>query len=418
MKKKIILGSFLALAISGTAQTGAWTYGTNKITTTNTIGIGVTTPTTGNPLEVETISAEKGIMITQKSGGGAALFLNNAGLGGHNWAMYSLNNSNTPAGGHFVLQDATTSSNRFFISGSNGNVGIGTTAPATKFDIVGNGRFSTNLEIGTANANLNALIPINITQSTSQMDGIKFIAQSGGRAAFEVVQTASQSNSRFKIYADGSTYIGNFPNLTFGASSSMLTVAGDARFAAYGTGNALGNGIEILGNNLVPFRRGISTGNDNVSGAFNFFVNSNQSGAAFNFKNGLTNTNLMSITPDAVVGVKVSIGTTKPQGTHADFKFAVDGKVVAQSLFITATGVSNWADYVFAPDYKLPNLYDIEAYYKANKHLPEIPSAAEVKENGINVAEINTLLLKKIEELTILMVNQQKQIDELKNKTK
>ena len=75
-------------------------------------------------------------------------------------------------------------------------------------------------------------------------------------------------------------------------------------------------------------------------------------------------------------------------------------------------------DYVFAKDYKLPNLYDIEKYYIANKHLPEIPSEKEVLENGIDVAEMNKLLLKKIEEMTILMVKQQKDIDALKEKVK
>lgn len=76
--------------------------------------------------------------------------------------------------------------------------------------------------------------------------------------------------------------------------------------------------------------------------------------------------------------------------------------------------MTGWADYVFANDYKVPNLYEVEAYYKANKHLPEIPSEKEIIENGIDVADMNKLLLKKIEEMTILMVQQQKDIDALK----
>jgi hypothetical protein len=117
---------------------------------------------------------------------------------------------------------------------------------------------------------------------------------------------------------------------------------------------------------------------------------------------------------------EVRIGINNPQGIHANAKLSVDGKIVAQSLYITAPGLPNWnwPDYVFANDYKMPNLYDIETYYKANKHLPEIPSAAEVNESGINVGEMNTLLLKKIEELTILMVKQQREIDELKTNNK
>jgi hypothetical protein len=124
---------------------------------------------------------------------------------------------------------------------------------------------------------------------------------------------------------------------------------------------------------------------------------------------GYGNTDYMSIDDQG----KVKIGTRSQTGTHSDAKLAVDGKVVAQSLYITA---SNWADYVFAKGYELPNLYDVEKYYLANKHLPEIPSEKEVIENGIDVGEMNKLLLKKIEELTILMVKQQKEIDLLKIK--
>jgi hypothetical protein len=104
---------------------------------------------------------------------------------------------------------------------------------------------------------------------------------------------------------------------------------------------------------------------------------------------------------------------TQTSGPHTDALLTINGKTVAKSLYITT---SNWADHVFEPNYKLPTLYEIEAYYKANKHLPGIPPEKEVVDNGINIGEMNKLLLKKIEELTILMVGQQKEIDELKSK--
>lgn len=113
---------------------------------------------------------------------------------------------------------------------------------------------------------------------------------------------------------------------------------------------------------------------------------------------------------------KTVIGTQRLNvGPHTDAMLTVDGKILAKSCYVT---LNNWADYVFANDYKVPNLYDVETYYKANKHLPEIPSEKEIIENGIDVAEMNKLLLKKIEEITILMVQQQKDIDALKAKGK
>ena len=80
-----------------------------------------------------------------------------------------------------------------------------------------------------------------------------------------------------------------------------------------------------------------------------------------------------------------------------------------------------WYDYVFEEDYNLAPIKDLETYIKQNKHLPDVPNAEEVKENGINLGEMNGILLKKIEELTLYMIeqqkmmeNQQKEIEELK----
>ena len=73
-----------------------------------------------------------------------------------------------------------------------------------------------------------------------------------------------------------------------------------------------------------------------------------------------------------------------------------------------ATG---WPDYVFAEDYELPTLGEIEAYINTHKHLPEIPSAQEVEENGLTLGEMNALLLKKIEELTLHTIEQEKALD-------
>jgi len=75
-----------------------------------------------------------------------------------------------------------------------------------------------------------------------------------------------------------------------------------------------------------------------------------------------------------------------------------------------------WPDYVFKPDYKLKALNELELFIKENSHLPEVPKEAEVLENGVKLGEMNVLLLKKIEELTLYLIQQQKQIDELSRK--
>jgi hypothetical protein len=104
----------------------------------------------------------------------------------------------------------------------------------------------------------------------------------------------------------------------------------------------------------------------------------------------------------------VGIGTMAP-----DAKLAVNGQVHATEVRVT-TNVPG-PDYVFEKDYKLTSLEEIKNYIDQNKHLPEIPSAKEMEKNGVQLGEMNMLLLKKIEELTLYVIDQNKKIDDLKN---
>jgi predicted RNase H-like nuclease (RuvC/YqgF family) len=70
---------------------------------------------------------------------------------------------------------------------------------------------------------------------------------------------------------------------------------------------------------------------------------------------------------------------------------------------------------VFKKNYKLPSLKETERYIKQNGHLPEIPAASAIEENGLSIGEMLTLQMKKIEELTLHIIEQQKQIEILKN---
>ncbi len=85
---------------------------------------------------------------------------------------------------------------------------------------------------------------------------------------------------------------------------------------------------------------------------------------------------------------------------------------------ILVQSTNPWADFVFDDDYNLMPLQAIEDYIKSNKHLPEIPSASEVEKNGINLGEMDAKLLQKIEELMLYTIEQQKQIDALKEEIK
>lgn len=122
--------------------------------------------------------------------------------------------------------------------------------------------------------------------------------------------------------------------------------------------------------------------------------------------NGTTWTEKMIILSNGNVG----IGCTNPQ-----VKLAVNGKIKASEMEITTGPCS---DFVFEPDYNLMDLNTLEEYVTNNKHLPKVPSAKEFAENGYSVGEMDDMLLRKIEELTLYIIKQQKEIAELKSKLK
>jgi hypothetical protein len=107
----------------------------------------------------------------------------------------------------------------------------------------------------------------------------------------------------------------------------------------------------------------------------------------------------------------VGIGTTSP----GSYKLAVEGKIGARELVITA---SAWADHVFNPNYNLKPLNDVEKFIKTNNHLEGIPTAKEVKTNGVAVGEIQAKLLQKVEELTLYVIEQNKKIEQLSKSNK
>ena len=104
----------------------------------------------------------------------------------------------------------------------------------------------------------------------------------------------------------------------------------------------------------------------------------------------------------------VGIGTTNTQG----YRFAIAGSMVAEGVKVELEG--NWPDFVFEKDYNLQSLKQIEAYIKKHGHLPNVPSAEEIKTDGINLGEMDATLLQKIEELTLHSIQQQKEIESLK----
>nr|WP_299384850.1 malectin domain-containing carbohydrate-binding protein [Allomuricauda sp.] len=116
----------------------------------------------------------------------------------------------------------------------------------------------------------------------------------------------------------------------------------------------------------------------------------------------------------------VGIGTST---IPTAYRLAVNGKIISEEIKVQLQ--STWPDYVFEEGYDLPSLKEIQKYIGTNGHLPNIPTAEEVKEKGIEVGEMNRLLLEKIEQLTLYVIQlknennvQQEEIEKLKSKSK
>ncbi len=125
-------------------------------------------------------------------------------------------------------------------------------------------------------------------------------------------------------------------------------------------------------------------------------IQSNEAGVGYN---------TLALNP---VAGNVGIGTTSP-----DEKLTVKGTIHAQEARVDLSVPG--PDYVFEKNYKLTSLSEIQKYIAVNKHLPEVPSAKEMEEKGINLSEMNMLLLKKVEELTLHLIKQEERIKKLEN---
>lgn len=109
--------------------------------------------------------------------------------------------------------------------------------------------------------------------------------------------------------------------------------------------------------------------------------------------------------------IRVGASTLNTPGTY---KLYVEGGILTEKVRVAVKNTANWADYVFAPDYHLRPLAEVEKFVQENRHLPGVPSAEEVVKEGVGLAEMDAKLLEKIEELTLYLIDLKKEVDALK----
>jgi hypothetical protein len=174
-----------------------------------------------------------------------------------------------------------------------------------------------------------------------------------------------------------------------------------------GKGNTTTNSITILskdglGMGVDPVNAGLVTHNLKASSEramLRFESASNAGITGWEFYNSNENKSLMYIRQSTGF---VGIGTTDPSA-----KLAVNGEMLAKKVKIT---LNIWPDYVFEPSYRMRSLDELERFISAHKHLPDVPSAEEISRHDLDLGENQAKLLQKIEEMTLYLIAQDKDL--------
>lgn len=360
------------------------TIGNSQIFDNGTsVGIGTATPNASTRLHLT-----KNSEVLRLDGSAPYLsFYNGADYNGYLWHnntdMYLANRS---SGGGLRLY--TENIARMMID-SNGYVGIGTTAPSSRLDLrSNNGDYllanfrntsTTNdrsaligMQSGNATGATHWLMGVGGTANGLGFTGNQFYLENAGKGS----RMSIDSFGAFKFGAAGSTQNGSTLNLGGKDNQPEASIS--------------------FGTNGEFFNMAV-----NVSGQLQITPNNN-----------IPTGGTPCMTIDDESGGRVAIGTVASMPTG--YKLFVEDGILTERLKVAVNGSGNWADYVFADNYKLMPLEDVEAFVKDNKHLPNVPSADEMVESGIDVATVDAKLMEKIEELTLYMIDMKKEINTLK----
>lgn len=374
------------------------------------------------------------------------------------------------------LIGAPSSSQTFVVSGTNLSANIVITTPDQfEVSLTSNGTFSSTLQLVPSNGSVNSTVYIrynpslpgtysgNVVVSSTNLTSRNLAVTGIGTSIWQISGTNVYNNTgkvgigtttpNFTLDVNG-TISGLSLKIGSGGTLGKILVSDALGFATWQ--NQPGSTWSTSGNNLYSLNNGnigIGTSTPNhtldvigtisssflklgsggtagkilISDAQGFATWQNQPADAWN-TTGI-NTVLLNNGGNVGIGVssplaqldvngtsyfrqKVQIGSLRNLTGHSDAIVTVDGKLTCQRIIST---VDNWADYVFSNEYKIMSLSEVEMFIKSNHHLPEIPSEKEVKANGIDLAEMNKLLLKKVEELTLYNIAMDKEIKVIQN---
>lgn len=346
---------------------------------------------------------------------------------GSRWNMASMN------GGSFTFYQNSTNLHRFTID-ANGNIGIGNPNPSAKLHVGASLSGQAGITLGNIGDGGNLSVPFTASTGGYNIDfqGYRDIAQNqiGARIRGERInnyadnsaliqatdlafytstgQDATRLTEKMRIKSSGDVIIGSAiarPKLGVGINpTSVLHLAASGKYGdeAYIQLQRWESNQGTMALALQP--SGTATAINRAWG-YGVWGGTNDL-RIWNF-NGTANSTSLIISG---TNENVGIGTTNPKE-----KLSVNGTILAKKVKVSVKA-EDWSDYVFDKNYKLRSLNSLEAFIKEKHHLPDIPSAEKVEKDGLDIGANQAALLRKIEELTLYMLEQSKEVKALKEK--
>jgi hypothetical protein len=310
---------------------------------------------------------------------------------------------------------------------SSGNVGIGATvaaeAPTAKFQVGGDLLVSNNSTTSaayiqhTTSSYSNAAYP-EFTWYGNTNNGLF-------HPAANVIAFSNNGAETMRIGSGTNPYVGigiTNPTQMLHMNNGAILLQGNVAGVG-GPQILLGGtpGVQTWGNYGMEYETAAQAGVAN--GGLNFWkpylsVGVGANNILFLSDNAKVGVNTASPTAQLTVNGTTLIGDPSVVTLPAGYKLYVQTGILTEKVRVSVVNSGTWADYVFADKYALPALSEVSSFIHSNKHLPGVPSATEVEKNGVDLVEMDAVLLKKVEELTLYILEQNKRIENLENQAK